>query len=752
MRRTADSRGAKKAAVLPQPPAVFWTQALVAQLGVRLAHCVRSMRAELRSDPLLKGVLITDAEVDALLSDVTAPLADAAFEPGSLTTHIACAAPETVGPWLALQSRFGLSDVDMDVLAVCLGAHIEPRLARAFAYLNDDVALRAPSVQTILRLIAPGRLDVRSALARDGRLVRLGLLEAFEHNRVPLLTLAEGVARFVLAQEGVDPSLAAVWCDEEAAPLAPQLWQTQTTELETLQALMETQLMAGEGRAPLMVNVIGRSGSGRRFLVESACKQAGMGCLSLDVRKLRAAADPQRVLTAALRDSVLWSAPLLLHHCDEPQPERGRANALAAWLQPLVRALGWCVLMSSEAPLGAAAWFPAARVVELTLAPSAVAQREAAWRRVLAEFVSLAPERADELAAALAAKFRLTLGEIALAAQRVNNLPTLPQTPAQWSAALHDIAGAVAAPKLHELAQCVRAQHALGDLVLPADRLAALDEVVRRTRFRRTVLEDWGFESVSSRGRGLIVLFYGASGTGKSMAAEALAQALQMQLFRIDLAGVVSKYIGETEKNLRAVFEEADRADAVLFFDEADALFGKRSEVKDAHDRYANIEINYLLQRVESFEGIAILATNMRAAIDEAFLRRIHITVEFPLPQLTERLGLWDRAFAPNTPLHDDIDWVFLAQRFELTGGTIRNAALGAAYIAAAGGAAGDAPGRIGMAEVVNALRAELIKAGRRVADSDFGPYARLLVKPTVIARETRLSQRLAREAQGVPA
>ena len=156
------------------------------------------------------------------------------------------------------------------------------------------------------------------------------------------------------------------------------------------------------------------------------------------------------------------------------------------------------------------------------------------------------------------------------------------------------------------------------------------------------MLEDWGFDAVSARGRGLVALFHGASGTGKTMAADAIASTLRMRLYRIDLAGVVSKYIGETEKNLRAVFDEADRADSVLFFDEADALFGKRSDVKDAHDRYANIEINYLLQRIESFEGIAILATNKRDHIDDAFLRRIHVSIEFPAPQAPERLRLWD--------------------------------------------------------------------------------------------------------------
>jgi SpoVK/Ycf46/Vps4 family AAA+-type ATPase len=171
---------------------------------------------------------------------------------------------------------------------------------------------------------------------------------------------------------------------------------------------------------------------------------------------------------------------------------------------------------------------------------------------------------------------------------------------------------------------------------------------------------------------------------------------------------VVSKYIGETEKNLRAVFEEADRADAVLFFDEADALFGKRSEVKDAHDRYANIEINYLLQRIESFEGIAILATNMRAHLDPAFLRRIHVTVEFAPPLAPERRGLWQRSFPDGAPRRADIDWEFLAGGFDLTGGAIRSVAFRAAFLAAEG------PRSIGMAEIVNALHAELLKGALR--------------------------------------
>jgi SpoVK/Ycf46/Vps4 family AAA+-type ATPase len=308
-------------------------------------------------------------------------------------------------------------------------------------------------------------------------------------------------------------------------------------------------------------------------------------------------------------------------------------------------------------------------------------------------------------------------------------------TEAERARILHDVIGRAATPRLHRLTDAVATKHSLKDLVLSEDRMELIDDIVRRVQHRRTVLEEWAFDDLSARGKGLIALFHGPSGTGKTMAADAVAHSLHMRMFRIDLAGVVSKYIGETEKNLRTIFDEADRMDSVLFFDEADALFGKRSEVKDAHDRYANIEINYLLQRVENFSGIAILATNKRDHIDEAFLRRIHISLEFPMPLMPERLRLWKRSFPRNAPLAADIDWEYLARRFEFAGGTIRNAALSAAYLAA------DAGGKIGMREIVNAVRIEIVKAGKRMPHAEFGPYAQHLLKPGAQASADRASR-----------
>jgi hypothetical protein len=610
---------------------------------------------------------------------------------------------------------------------VCLAPELDRELERVYAYLNDDMTQRQPSIDLLLRLLAAPaeRQQLAGHLARDSRLLRYALLapldpaSASRHAHAAFARVADGVARFLLGQEGVDGLLARAACVRDSAPLAPLLW-SRLPAIDELARLMREHVARGSA-APLAVVLRGRAGSGRRFAAESACQRAGYGCLALDLARLKRSPDAERTLVAAFRDSVLRGAPVFLHHLDAWLEEPERAAELRAWLQPLVYEMGWMAIFGCENDAPLSKWLRAARVVELSLPELDVGARTGAWQAVLPLHTRIAKKQATAMAEALAAKFRLTHGEIADALERAAGALDAPRGAQAWAAALHTQAGKVAAPRLRELAQPVPTMHSFDDLVLPQDKLEALRDLVRRVRHRRTVMEQWGFGRLSTRGRGLIALLYGPSGTGKTMAADVIAHELGMQLFRIDLAGVVSKYIGETEKNLRAVFEEADRADAVLFFDEADALFGKRSEVKDAHDRYANIEINYLLQRIESFEGIAILATNMRGQLDQAFLRRIHVTVEFTLPAAPERRGLWERSFPAAAPRRPDVDWDFLAGRFELSGGAIRNVAFRAAFLAAEGSRS------VGMAEIVNALHAELVKAGRRVAPADLGEYARHL-------------------------
>lgn len=265
------------------------------------------------------------------------------------------------------------------------------------------------------------------------------------------------------------------------------------------------------------------------------------------------------------------------------------------------------------------------------------------------------------------------------------------------------------------LAQRIEPMATWEDLVLPPAQIVLLREIAGQVRQLATVYETWGFASRSQRGLGISALFVGESGTGKTMAAEVLANELELPLYRVDLSAVVSKYIGETEKNLRRVFDAAEAAGAILLFDEADALFGKRSEVKDSHDRYANIEVSYLLQRMESYAGLAILTTNFKSALDPAFLRRIRFVVTFPFPDAGQRAEIWRRIFPSETPL-DGVD-IGRLTRLSVAGGNIRNIAVNAAFLAA------DAGERVGMAHLLRAARREYAKLEKPFNEGEFASW-----------------------------
>jgi AAA+ superfamily predicted ATPase len=319
----------------------------------------------------------------------------------------------------------------------------------------------------------------------------------------------------------------------------------------------------------------------------------------------------------------------------------------------------------------------------------------------------------------LASQFRLTPGQIDRAAQMAQQEAWLQHGPVASPTRDNLFAGArgQSNPALSRLALHVKPVYEWDDLVLPPAPLAQLRAIVSQARYTGQVYDSWGFASKLPYGRGLAALFSGPSGTGKTMSASILARTLGLDLYKINLSGVVSKYIGETEKNLDHIFTEAHNANVVLFFDEADALFGKRSEVKDAHDRYANIEVSYLLQRMEEYEGISVLASNFSQNLDEAFTRRMQFVIDFPLPTAADRERIWRNLFPPDAPLAGDVDFGFLAESFELTGGHIKNCVMTAAFAAAS------QLDTIGMAHLVRAVAIEFNKLGRPLQRADFGDY-----------------------------
>jgi ATP-dependent 26S proteasome regulatory subunit len=290
-----------------------------------------------------------------------------------------------------------------------------------------------------------------------------------------------------------------------------------------------------------------------------------------------------------------------------------------------------------------------------------------------------------------------------------------PESPALAEADLWLAARGHAVRSIEGLAEKIESGRSFDELVLPTEALQQLREIASQVEQRGHVYEHWGFGTKLSRGKGISALFAGPSGTGKTMAAEVLARHLQLDLYRIDLANVISKYIGETEKNLKRVFDAAEESGAILFFDEADALFGKRSEVRDSHDRYANIEINYLLQRMEDYRGLAILATNRKSLLDQAFLRRLRFLVDFPFPTAADRVRIWRGAF-PHKASLGALDFDCLG-RMEIAGGNICNIALNAAFLAASAG------GSINMEHVLTAARREYSKIDKMVLESEFGRY-----------------------------
>ena len=319
-------------------------------------------------------------------------------------------------------------------------------------------------------------------------------------------------------------------------------------------------------------------------------------------------------------------------------------------------------------------------------------------------------ENAEEHPKRLAEQFNFNQPEIVRIADTVLNRPSEEKDLGEnlWQACM-----LAARPTLEKLTQRIDVKATWDELVLPAEEKTLLRQVIDQVTQRGRVYDDWGFREKMNRGLGINALFAGESGTGKTMAAEVIANELNLDLYRIALSAVVNKYIGETEKNLRKLFDAAEDSGAILFFDEADALFGKRSEVKDSHDRYANIEVNYLLQRMESYRGLAILATNQKNALDKAFVRRLRFILNFPFPGIAERIEIWQKVFPPETPHDEKLDFPHLAKH-NLTGGSIHNIALNAAFLAARDG------GTVTMPMLLDAARTEFKKLERPTKESDF--------------------------------
>jgi hypothetical protein len=618
-----------------------------------------------------------------------------------------------------LAHHFELSPAEVDVLLIALAPDLEWRYETVYAYLQNDVTRKRPGVGLALNLICRSereRLKARSIFDPEARLLRHHLLELGEepHDSQSgllrkYLRLDQKVVGFLLDQPPLSPgwgTLHKPWGGQPLIELDPGV----LARLENLATHWQN-----TGAAGVAIRLIGRSETALRQAAESFCQVLGRPLLLVELSKL---AGNEARFPALMRDLVLWKAVLALSSFEaaESDGETGRLRQSEESV--------WRSLMASKEPvllLGPPAAFtkvpPEAQLWRLEVAPPSFAARQLAWREALGE-------RADGIDfVRLADTFHFGGHQIHQAIGLSNSLAALrdPHAPRPTTQDLLEAGRSLSTPRLGQFAIQVEPRYSWADIVLPPEKTQQLQGIAAWMRFRHVVHRDWGFGRKVARSKGFIVLFTGPSGTGKTMAAEVLASELALDLFQIDLSSVVSKYIGETEKNLSAIFREAEQSQALLFFDEADALFGKRTEVKDAHDRYANIEINYLLQRVEQYQGMVILATNMQRNLDDAFLRRLQEVVEFPFPDEALRERIW-RGHLPSTaPLKDDIDFTFLARQFKLTGGNIKNIVLHGAFLAA------QELRPIAMPHLIRATKAEFMKHGKLCVKTDFGPYYDLI-------------------------
>jgi len=691
---------------------------------------------EVGRQELFRGMYIGDREVDRLLrqetteSDAKAAALRRAANAVRADIEARTAASIEQGVALALPhltALFGLTPFETRVLLAALAPEVDAKFGTLFAYLQDDATRRRPSVDLAIRLFVDPtqRLETLAAFSHHATLPRLRLLSGFHASNDPLpnrtLALDALVVSALLGHQGLDPDLMA--CVNTITPdlaLAELRWDADLRRrlLDMTVSFGET---AARSQSRLVIHFHGPTGTGKRTLAAAVCRELGVPLVRIDLRAILARFENfEQALFILLRQALVERSAVFLDHFEAVTGDEGRASEHRKSICRSINELAWLVFVGTETAWSPADLFRPNHTVSIALPPPNLAERRRLWEAASAERASAAAPFAPDIDwGEIAVKFRVTPGamnaaiDAAAAAARLRD----PRCVAVTAEDLHRGLYAQSKQKLGALARKLTLRHTWPHIVLPANARAQLRELCAQVRHRHTVFSDWGFDGTLSVGKGLCVLFCGQSGVGKTMAVEVIANELSLEVYKIDLSTVVSKYIGETEKNLSRVFQEAESSNAILFFDEADALFGKRSEVKDAHDRYANIEINYLLQRIEEFEGVVILASNLRKNIDEAFSRRMQFVIEFPFPDVAHRYGIWKQHFPADAPIGEDVDLTYLAERFTLSGGGIKNVVVNAAFLAAAEGRP------IRMRHLIHATRREYEKTGRLCTENDFGAY-----------------------------
>jgi SpoVK/Ycf46/Vps4 family AAA+-type ATPase len=669
------------------------------------------MRAAGRAiDDEYRGLYVSEAEARRI---VAAQVEHGELPPGFVDEALALVTQviEADERFRRMVTVLDLSTFDAGCVLLALASESDLDLERLLSHVQDDVTKKRPRLELAVRLLA-GKTDgtvgvdrfLGDAPLRKNEIVRLSPEPG--QPETPILahyfSLDPRVAAYLMGHDSPDDRLAPAVRDiPPGLDAAREMGQIERT-VDALAALPMTTM-------PVPVVAFAGPDQGERLrLAERLAEGSGLGSIVFSFPELAQEHTVAVALVLATREAALQKKALVLDDLDqlaEKDHQSLRDHLRAGTPAPLV-------VLSSR--LGVR--WPGLTVQVPGLDFDGLVTR---WRASIAGRSAID----DESLRIFASKFRLDSIQVADATDTAIG-SALGRNPGDPNIEVDDLYAAArmqSTPILNDLAKKIAPHYNWESLILPDDAREQLREICAQMEHRHRVLEEWGLGRRMAMGKGLTALFAGNSGTGKTMAADVIAGSLGLDLYKIDLSGVVSKYIGETEKNLSSIFREAETSNAILFFDEADALFGKRSEVKDAHDRYANIETAYLLQRMEEYSGIVILATNLKMNLDEAFLRRLTFVVDFPMPEQPDRLRIWESIVSHEMPLADDVDIPFMARQFKIAGGNIRNIVLAAAYLAA------DEGSIVAMHHFIRATRREYQKLGRMVTDAEFGPYVAVL-------------------------
>jgi hypothetical protein len=611
--------------------------------------------------------------------------------------QVAAAAQTNPPPALLLLSqRLGLSQFEREILLLCAAMELDVGIGALCARAQGDPNRPYPTFALAMALFDMPAWD---ALSPENPLRYWRLIEINQPGGQPLTTsplrVDERIVNYLKGLNYLDDRLTPLLAPLDVTTSEPPLPPSQQRAVETI---VQHVKQRPAGQSVLTIQLLGADAPSKHLVVAHAVAELGLRAHQLPVSLLPAqAGDLETFARLWDRESLLLPVALYVDALgsDVDAPPAGQSSPVS---RLLARLGGVVFLDTRDVWPGLAQSSLPVDVVKPT-----AAEQKAAWGASLGTDAGDAP-------AVLAGQFNLGLSSIRRIARET--VAGAGENQSAFKQRLWDACLAETRPRLDILAQRLEPKATWDDIVLPTSEAELLRQIAAQVAQRSQVYQGWGFVQKMSRGFGISALFAGDSGVGKTMAAEVIANHLRLNLYRIDLSAVVSKYIGETEKNLRRLFDAAEDGGAILFFDEADALFGKRSEVKDSHDRYANIEINYLLQRMEAYRGLAILATNMKSALDPAFMRRLRFVVNFPFPGVAERKAIWQKVFPSAVPT-ENLDFDALA-RLNLTGGNIQSVALNAAFSAAESGRPVTTDLLLGMA------RAELRKLNRPFNELQF--------------------------------